>query len=198
MNFELTTQHKRIQAQCQELATDFATRAAEHDRDATNPVENYALLREAGFHTLNIPTELGGWGEQLFGHSLALEQLAQGCPATALSFNMHLAWIGYLMENIEITSDVKQRVADWVVQGNNLVAGFHVRGEHVGPAGVVRPGHPGEDRWTAAMSSTARSFFSSMVGAADFRAVPARREDATTPGAAIVFSGPAGGFRADG
>ena len=82
MNFELTTQHKRIQAQCRELATDFATRAAEHDREASNPVENYALLREAEFHTLNIPTELGGWGEQLFGHSLALEQLAQGCPAT--------------------------------------------------------------------------------------------------------------------
>ena len=123
MNFELTTQHKRIQAQCRELATDFATRAAEHDREASNPVENYALLREAEFHTLNIPTELGGWGEQLFGHSLALEQLAQGCPATALSFNMHLAWVGYLMENIEIASDVKQRVADWVVKGNNLVAG---------------------------------------------------------------------------
>ena len=50
MNFELTKEHKRIQAQCQELAADFAIRAAEHDREASNPVENYALLRDAGIH----------------------------------------------------------------------------------------------------------------------------------------------------
>ena len=87
MNFELTTQHKRIQAQCRELATDFATRAAEHDREASNPVENYALLREAGFHTLNIPTELGGWGEQLFGptrspwNSLPRAARPRPCPS---------------------------------------------------------------------------------------------------------------------
>ena len=186
MNFELTTQHKRIQAQCRELATDFATRAAEHDREASNPVENYVLLREAGFHTLNIPTELGGWGEKLFGHSLALEQLAQGCPATALSFNMHLAWVGYLMENIEIASDVKQRVADWVVQGNNLVAGSTSEAStsallaSYAPATQARPVDGG-------YVINGKKFFSSMVGAADFRAVPARREDATTPGAAIVF-----------
>ena len=144
MNFELTTQHKRIQAQCRELATDFATRAAEHDREASNPVENYALLREAGFHTLNIPTELGGWGEQLFGHSLALEQLALGCPATALSFNMHLAWVGYLMENIEI--DARREAARGRLggQGQQSCCRLDVRGEHLGPAGVVRPGHPGE------------------------------------------------------
>ena len=186
MNFELTTHHKRIQAQCQELATDFATRAAEHDREATNPVENYALLREAGFHTLNIPKDLGGWGEQLFGHSLALEQIAQGCPATALSFNMHLAWVGYLMENIEITPDVKQRVAGWVVNGNNLVAGSTSEAATSALLASYAPATQAR-QVDGGYVINGKKFFSSMVGAADFRAVPARREDATTPGAAIVF-----------
>ena len=186
MNFELTEEHKRIQVQCQEFATDFATRAAEHDREATNPVENYALLRDAGFHTLNIPTDLGGWGEKLFGHSLALEQLAQGCPATALSFNMHLAWVGYLMENTEITPDVKHRVADWVVKGNNLVAGSTSEPTTSALLASYAPATQArrvEDGYVI----NGKKFFSSMVGPADFRAVPARLEDATTPGAAIIF-----------
>lgn len=186
MNFELTKEHKRIQAQCQELAADFATRAAEHDREASNPVENYALLRDAGFHILNIPTDLGGWGEKLFGHSLVLEQLAQGCPATALSFNMHLAWVGYLMENTEITPDVKQRVADWVVKGNNLVAGSTSEPTTSALLASYAPATQAK-RVEGGYVINGKKFFSSMVGPADFRAVPARLEDATTPGAAIIF-----------
>ncbi len=186
MNSELTTQHKRIQAQCQELATDFATRAAGHDREAANPIESYALLREAGFHTFNILIEFGGWGEKLFGHSLALEQLARGCPATALSFNMHLARIGCPMENIEITTGVKHRVADWVVRGSNLVAGSTSEANTSALLASYAPATQAR-QVDGDYVINGKKFFSSMAGAADFRAVPARREDATTPGAAIVF-----------
>ena len=123
MNFELTEEQIEIQMASQNLARDFATRRFQHDRDATNPIENYELLKAAEFHILNIPKELGGRGEKLFFHSLVVEQLARGCPATALSFNMHLAWVGFLMENTEIAPDAKRRVAAWVVEGKNLVAG---------------------------------------------------------------------------
>jgi hypothetical protein len=40
MEFVLTPDQKRIHALARALAADFATRAAEHDRDASPPVEN--------------------------------------------------------------------------------------------------------------------------------------------------------------
>jgi len=68
VDFELTEEQKRLQQHCQELAADFATRSADHDRDATHPTENYRRLREEGFYELNIPkglapgAALSGWG----------------------------------------------------------------------------------------------------------------------------------------
>ena len=89
MDFSLTPEHLRIQGICRELATDFATRVATHDRAASAPVENYEALRHAGLFGLTVPTELGGWGAGLLGYAIAAEELAQGCAATAMSFNMH-------------------------------------------------------------------------------------------------------------
>ena len=60
MEFGLTEDHARIQAAARELAKDFASRAAEHDRDGSAPEENYAALREAGFLGLAVPEEFGG------------------------------------------------------------------------------------------------------------------------------------------
>ena len=48
MDFQLTEEQKRLQQHCQELAADFATRSADHDRDATHLTGNYARLREEG------------------------------------------------------------------------------------------------------------------------------------------------------
>jgi hypothetical protein len=48
MDFAFTPEHQRIQHLCRALATDFATRAATHDRVASAPVENYDALRHAG------------------------------------------------------------------------------------------------------------------------------------------------------
>ena len=47
MDFQITEEHVRLQQRCRQLAEDFATRAALHDREATDPIENYALLRQA-------------------------------------------------------------------------------------------------------------------------------------------------------
>jgi alkylation response protein AidB-like acyl-CoA dehydrogenase len=44
-----------LQERCRHLAEDFATRAAQHDRDASHPTENYATLRQEGFFALNVP-----------------------------------------------------------------------------------------------------------------------------------------------
>src|SRR5262247_3819793 len=123
MDFQITEEHVRLQQRCRQLAEDFATRAALHDREATDPIENYALLRQAGFYAINVPKDLGGWGVGLLGYALAAEELAQGCPATALAFNMHPCMVGPLMESPLVTVDVKQRLASMVVQDQQLLAG---------------------------------------------------------------------------
>src|SRR5712692_9881338 len=123
MNFQITEEHVRLQQRCRQLAEDFATRAALHDREATDPIENYALLRQAGFYALNVPKDLGGWGLGLLDYALAAEELAQGCPATALAFNMHLCMVGPLLQSPIVTMDVKQLLARLVGQEQKLLAG---------------------------------------------------------------------------
>lgn len=79
MDFRITEEHRCLQERCKQLAADFATRAAEHDRDASHPLENYDILRREGFYALNVPKDWGGSGVGLLGHTLAFEALAQGC-----------------------------------------------------------------------------------------------------------------------
>ena len=79
-------------------ADDFATRAAEHDRDNTFAVEAYEAMRESGYITMPIPTELGGGGASLLEMSIAQNRLAQGDGPTALAINMHLAAMMILNE----------------------------------------------------------------------------------------------------
>ena len=71
MEFHVTPAQQELRQRARLLAADFATRAAQHDREASDPVENYAALREAGFYGLNVPIELGGAGVGLLGWSLA-------------------------------------------------------------------------------------------------------------------------------
>ena len=81
---------KALRDRCLELAADFATRSAGHDRDASHPSENYDRLRKDGFLHLTIPRGMGRRsGFNFLGHTIAYEALGRGCPSTALAFNMH-------------------------------------------------------------------------------------------------------------
>src|SRR5260370_33282240 len=76
------------------LAAEFATRAAEHDRDGSFPFENYERMKQTGYLGLSVPVELGGMGASLLEMCLAQERLAQGCASTALAVTMHISPIG--------------------------------------------------------------------------------------------------------
>src|SRR5271170_2252824 len=80
------------------LADDFATRAAQHDEEASFPHENYARLKETGYTVLIIPEKFGGLGATLLDRIKAQERLAQGCGATALAINMHFNTLGLLID----------------------------------------------------------------------------------------------------
>src|SRR5499425_2944847 len=123
MEFHATAAQRDLQHRARRLAAEFATRAAQHDRDATDPVENYAALREAGFYRLNVPVEFGGDGVGLLGWSLAALELGQGCASTALAFNMHLSVVGPLMESALVPRATRERLAKLVVHEGKLIGG---------------------------------------------------------------------------
>src|SRR5256886_2332854 len=52
------------------LATDFATRAAEHDANDSFVAENYQALREAKLFSAPVPAELGGGGSTALSYSM--------------------------------------------------------------------------------------------------------------------------------
>src|SRR5207244_12634194 len=164
----------------------------------TDPVENYALLRQAGFYALNVPQNLGGWGLGLLGYALAAEELAQGCPATALAFNMHPCMVGPLMEHPLVTMDVKQRVARLVVQDQKLLAGNLSEPTTTGLLGTCTVAASGR-RVDSGYRITGRKAFASMIEAADYCAVMVYPDEATsaTAGILLLVPRPAAGRRAD-
>lgn len=186
MDFQISEEHKRLQQRCQQLAADFATRTAAHDRDATHPAENYDMLRQEGFYALNVPQDRGGWGVGLLGHTLAFEALAQGCPSTALAFNMHLSIVGPLMEWPEIPAAVKQRVAKLVVHDGKLIAGNFSETSSTALIGAHTP-ETRARRVDGGYQITGRKMFASMLEAADYCAMFTYPEEAAQPSAGLLL-----------
>jgi alkylation response protein AidB-like acyl-CoA dehydrogenase len=77
-----------------ELLARIRERAVVHDRENTFPEEDLAELRDAGYLSILVPTELGGRGLGLPEASALQQRLAGAAPATALAINMHLVWTG--------------------------------------------------------------------------------------------------------
>ena len=186
MEFHITERQRDLQQRARCLAADFATRAAQHDREASDPVENYAALRDAGFYGLNIPTELGGGGVGLLGWSLAAEELGQGCASTALSFNMHLSVVGPLMESALVPGATKERLAKMVVHEGKLIGGNFSEPTTSGLVGTPVPLTRAR-RVDGGYRITGRKAFASMIAAADYVMVMAYPDEATAPTAAMLL-----------
>jgi alkylation response protein AidB-like acyl-CoA dehydrogenase len=186
MDFALGTELSALQERCLALARDFAKRAGEHDRDASEPAENYARLRAEGFLELTMPTARGGTGLGFLAHTVAYEALGTGCPSTALSFNMHASVVMPLMESAEVTETAKAHLADLVCRQKLLIAGNYSEATSTALIG---------ERWldTVARRDGAgwridgRKMFASMIEAADHCLIMARPADAATPSAGMLI-----------
>ena len=186
MDFALSEEQKRLQQRCLELAADFATRSAEHDRDASHPIENYARLRQEGFLALTVPAALGGEGANFLDHTIAYEALGRGCPSTALAFNMHASVVMPILECPDISAATKRYIADLVVHERKLIGGnFSEPGTTslIGERGLTARAR----RIDGGYSITGRKMFASMLEAADYVIVLAYPEDATTPFAGALL-----------
>ena len=106
-HFPLTQQQRDLLAQVRALGRErFAPRAAQYDREATFPFENYADLRAAGLLAVCVPAAYGGLGADYATYALIAAEMGRHCGATALTFNMHVCstlWSGPLADDLEMT-----------------------------------------------------------------------------------------------
>jgi len=186
MDFRLSDEQRELQQRCLALAAEFATRSAEHDRDASHPIENYDRLRREGFLALTVPREYGGEGFDFLGHTIAFEALGQGCPSTALAFNMHASVVMPVMDSVDISAETKRRIADLVVGQGKLIGGNFSEAGHTSLIGE-RPLSARARRVAGGWIVTGRKMFASMLEAADYCMVMAYPEGETGPNAAILL-----------
>ncbi len=186
MDFALTAEQQRLQQECRELAADFATRSAMHDRDASHPVENYDRLREHRFLALTVDKEWGGSGASFLDHTIAYEALGAGCPSTALAFNMHASVVMPLLQSPEVSAETKRRIADLVVNEHKLIAGNFSEPATTSLIGE-RPLKARARRADGGYRVTGRKMFASMLEAADFVLVMAYPDEATSPSAGMIL-----------
>jgi alkylation response protein AidB-like acyl-CoA dehydrogenase len=186
VNFDVTADQQRLQDKCRELAADFATRSAAHDRDASHPTENYDRLRAEGFLALTVGKEWGGLGASFLDHTIAYEALGAGCPSTALAFNMHASVVMPLLLSPEVTPETKRRVADLVARDRKLIAGNFSEPVTTSLVGA-RPLKAQARRIDGGYCVTGRKMFASMLEAADYVLVMAYPEEATSPSAGIIL-----------
>lgn len=122
MDFELrakTEPGQRMVELAEEHAADFATRAAQHDRDNSFVAENFDAMKESGLLAACAPVEFGGLGvESVHDITVAISRLARGCGASAICANMHIGsvWL--------VTRGWLQRKAAGESSGDDGVARF--------------------------------------------------------------------------
>jgi alkylation response protein AidB-like acyl-CoA dehydrogenase len=84
----------------------FAPRAAQIDRDAVFPFENYADMRVAGLLKICVPREQGGLGADFATYVMVAAEIGRHCGATALTWNMHVCstmWAGFIADALDMT-----------------------------------------------------------------------------------------------
>ena len=165
----------------------FAPRAADLDRDAAFPIEDYQDLRSSGLLALCVPEEYGGRGADFETYCLVAEQLAQGNAATALTFNMHcltMLMMGPFMQGLDLPPDVWERHRDLSARRYREVVdrGVFYGQPHSEPVesgtedqlsvGGRRFGTQAK-RVDGGYLVNGRKFFVSSAGAADYFATPA-------------------------
>jgi alkylation response protein AidB-like acyl-CoA dehydrogenase len=158
------------------LATRFAERAARHDVDGSFPHENFADLREAGYHKLTVPVAYGGWGAGLLDAVMAQEILGMGDGSTALAMTMHVQTLGAAASGESWDQSVFERMCRDVIAHGALVNSCATEPELGSPSRGGRPKtkavHEG-NAWVI----NGRKNFASMSPTLDYFIVPALIED---------------------
>jgi alkylation response protein AidB-like acyl-CoA dehydrogenase len=114
-----------------DMLARFASRAPRYDRENAFFTEDFDELQRAGYLTLAVPAELGGWGASLAEVVREQRRLAYHAPATALAINMHLYWTG-VAADLWRAGDASQRwVLEEAIRGAVFAAGHAESGNDI-------------------------------------------------------------------
>ncbi len=177
---QLTAQQRELIALAAQLGRDkFAPRAAQHDRDATFPFDNYEDLRQAGLLTICVPKAHGGMGADFATYGMVAAEIGRHCGATALSYNMHVCstlWAGLIADALDMTPEQRaDHEANRAIHFRNIVQGGKVYSQPFSEGGAAAAGKapwgtlakPVEGGYVI----NGKKIFASLAGAADFYGV---------------------------
>jgi alkylation response protein AidB-like acyl-CoA dehydrogenase len=180
----LTAQQRELIALAAQLGRErFAPRAAQHDRDATFPHDNYADLRAAGLLGICVPREHGGLGADFATYVMVAAEIGRHCGATALSFNMHVSscmWAGFIADALDMTpSQRAEHAAHRAIHFERIVGQGKVYSQPFSEGGAAAAGKAPWGTLAQAASVdgqggyviNGKKIFASLAGAADFYGV---------------------------
>ena len=108
------------------LASGFATRASQHDRDASFPFENFKELSEAGLLALTVPAALGGSGAGALDAARIMNILGKADPSTALVLSMHYIQHLVMARSTRWPGRLSRKLAREAVEGVALINALRV------------------------------------------------------------------------
>jgi butyryl-CoA dehydrogenase len=90
MAYHLTEEQRMIQAMVRDFARNvLLPTAAERDLTREFPAENIRQMGELGLMGMNVPPEYNGAGVDTISYSVALQEVAYACAATAVIMSVH-------------------------------------------------------------------------------------------------------------
>ncbi len=90
MAYHLTEEQRMIQTMVRDFARDvLLPTAAERDITKEFPAENIRQMGELGLMGMNVPPEYNGAGVDTVSYSVALQEVAYACAATAVIMSVH-------------------------------------------------------------------------------------------------------------
>ena len=116
------------------LASEFAARAAQHDRDASFPFENFKELSEAGLLALTVPTALGGAGAGARDAASIIGIFGKADPSTALVLSMHYIQHLVMARSTRWPGRLSRKLAREAVEGVALINALRVEPDLGSPA----------------------------------------------------------------
>jgi len=116
------------------LASGFAARAAQHDRDRSFPFENFRELADAGLLALTVPAARGGLGGGVRDVARVLGIIGRADPSTALVLSMHYIQHLTIAVNPAWPPHLAHRLARETLDGVALINALRVEPELGSPA----------------------------------------------------------------
>ena len=121
MGLALDEDHRMIKEYVAELSRkEFAPRAAEIDKTASFPRENFRKLASLDLAGMNAPEEFGGPGTDTLSFVLTMEEIAKACGSTALVLLAH----HFVIQGLTLagTKEQKSRFLPLLAKGEALGA----------------------------------------------------------------------------